>query len=39
MCDDLVGLFDHAANALTLEPGQVLFHEGDDGRHVHRQVG
>lgn len=35
MSDDFLGLFEYEPNAITLEPGQVLFHKGDEGRHMY----
>ena len=35
MSEDFLGLFEHEPNTITLQPGQVLFHKGDDGRHMY----
>ncbi len=35
MSDEFFGLAEHDASPMTLEPGQVLFHKGDDGRHMY----
>jgi CRP-like cAMP-binding protein len=35
MSDEFYGLFEHDGHPMTLEPGQFLFHKGDDGRHMY----